>query len=162
MDLFVYLAFVAFASVNLPIREFFRELKNQVGNFMLQSFSIDFLIRIKNAARAGKKKITVPASNFCINMTDLLKRYGYITDYSVTDDAKKQINIELAYNGNQPKISELKIFSKPGRRIYERASSLPWGKTPKSLIIVSTSNGVMSQKEAKSKSLGGEIIAEIY
>jgi small subunit ribosomal protein S8 len=129
---------------------------------MLQSFSIDFLIRIKNAARAGKKKIIVPASNFCINLTDLLKRYGYISNYSVTNDAKKQINIELAYDGLQPKISEIKIFSKPGRRIYKKVSSLPWGKTPKSLIIVSTSSGVMSQKEAKSKSLGGEIIAEIY
>jgi small subunit ribosomal protein S8 len=129
---------------------------------MLQSFSIDFLIRLKNAARAGKKKIVVPASNFCVSMTDLLKRYGYIADYSVTDEAKKQINIELAYSGTQPKISEVKIFSKPGRRIYEKVSSLPWGKTPKSLIIVSTSSGVMSQKEAKTKSLGGEIIAEIF
>jgi small subunit ribosomal protein S8 len=129
---------------------------------MMQSFSIDFLIRIKNAARAGKKKIIIPASNFCVSLTDLLKRYGYISNYSVTDDAKKQINIELAYDGLQPKISEIKIFSKPGRRIYKKVSSLPWGKTPKSLIIVSTSSGVMSQKEAKNKSLGGEIIAEIY
>jgi small subunit ribosomal protein S8 len=129
---------------------------------MLQSFSIDFLIRIKNAARAGKRKMIAPASNFCVNITDLLKRYGYIANYSVTDDVKKQINIELAYDGLQPKISEIKIFSKPGRRIYEKVSSLPWGKTPKSLIIVSTSSGVMSQKEAKTKKLGGEIIAEIY
>jgi small subunit ribosomal protein S8 len=129
---------------------------------MLQSFSIDFLIRIKNASRAGKRKLIAPASNFCVNIADLLKRYGYISNYSVTDDAKKQINIELAYDGLQPKISEIKIFSKPGRRVYEKVSSLPWGKTPKSLIIVSTSSGVMSQKEAKTKTLGGEIIAEIY
>jgi len=162
MGLFVYLAFVAFASASLLIKEFCLESKNQVGKNMLQSFSIDFLIRIKNAARAGKKKITAPASNFCISMADLIKRYGYISNYSVSDDAKRQITIELAYDGNQPKISEIKIFSKPGRRIYEKVSSLPWGKTPKSLIIVSTSSGVMSQKEAKSKSLGGEIIAEIY
>lgn len=161
-DLFVYLAFAVFASVSLLTKEFFRELKSQVGNFMLQSFSIDFLIRIKNAVRAGNKKITVPASNFCINITDLLKRYGYVNDYSVTQDAKRQLNIELAYEGNQPKISDIKIFSKPGRRIYQKVSSLPWGKTPKSLIIISTSSGVMSQKEAKTKSLGGEIIAEVY
>ncbi len=129
---------------------------------MLQSFSIDFLIRLKNASRAGQKKISTPASNFCINIVDILKRYGYITDYSVTDEPKKQINIELAYSGNQPKISQVKIFSKPGRRIYEKVSSLPWGKTPESLIIISTSHGILSQKEAKTKSLGGEIIAEIY
>ena len=129
---------------------------------MLQSFSIDFLIRIKNAARAGKKKMVAPASNFCISMADLLKRYGYITDFSVTDGAKREISLELACSGNQPKLTEVKIFSKPGRRLYEKVSSLPWGKTPQSLIIVSTSSGVMSQKEAKVKGLGGEIIAEIW
>ncbi len=129
---------------------------------MLQSTSIDFLIRIKNATRAGKKELTAPASNFCISIADLLKRYGYIDDYSVTDATKREITLKLAYSNNQPKVSEVKIFSKPGRRMYQKVSSLPWGKTPKSLIIISTSSGVMSQKEAKTKSLGGEIIAEIY
>ena len=160
--IFVYLAFVAFVSVSLPTKAFFRESKNQVGNPMLQSFSIDFLIRIKNASRAGKKKITTPASDFCISIADLLKRYGFLTNYSVSKDAKRKLSLELAYTNNQPKISDIKIFSKPGRRVYEKVSSLPWGKSPKSLIIVSTSSGVMSQKEAKTKSLGGEIIAEIY
>lgn len=129
---------------------------------MLQSTSIDFLIRIKNASRAGRKKITTPASKFCLGIADLLKRYGYINSYSVTDGSKKEISLELAYLNNLPKINEVKIFSKPGRRLYEKVSSLPWGKTPHSLIIISTSSGVMSQKEAKTKSLGGEIIAEIY
>jgi small subunit ribosomal protein S8 len=129
---------------------------------MLQSFSIDFLIRIKNAARAGKKKITTPASNFCINIADLLKRYGYLNNYSVSDGTKREISLELSYIDNQSKINDIKIFSKPGRRIYQKVSSLPWGKTRQSLIIVSTSSGVMSQKEAKTKSLGGEIIAEVY
>lgn len=129
---------------------------------MLQSTSIDFLIRIKNAARASKKEFTTPASNFCINIAALLKRYGYIESYSVTEDTKREINIKLSYSNNQPKITEVKIFSKPGRRIYEKVSSLPWGKTQQSLIIISTSSGVMSQKEAKTKSLGGEIIAEIF
>jgi len=129
---------------------------------MLQSTSIDFLIRIKNAARAGKKELTTPASNFCINIADLLKRYGYVESYSVTEATKREITLKLSYSNNQPKITEVKIFSKPGRRIYEKVSSLPWGKTRQSLIIISTSSGVMSQKEAKTKSLGGEIIAEIY
>ena len=129
---------------------------------MLQSTSIDFLIRIKNAARAGKKELTAPASNFCISIADLLKRYGYIEEYSVSTDTKREITLKLSFSNNQPKISEVKIFSKPGRRMYEKVSSLPWGKTRQSLIIISTSSGVMSQKEAKTKSLGGEIIAEIY
>ena len=129
---------------------------------MLQSTSIDFLIRIKNSARAGKKELTAPASNFCINIANLLKRYGYVESYSVTEGTKREITLKLSYSNNQPKITQIKIFSKPGRRIYEKVSSLPWGKTHQSLIIISTSSGVMSQKEAKTKSLGGEIIAEVY
>ena len=129
---------------------------------MLQSTSIDFLIRIKNAYQAGRKSLVTPASNFCISLAELLKRYKYIADFSVSDDVKKEITIKLIYQNNSPKLTQVKIFSKPGRRIYEKTSSLPWGKTRQSLIIVSTSAGVMSQKEAKVKGIGGEIIAEIY
>jgi len=129
---------------------------------MLQSFPIDFLIRIKNSSRAGQKKMTTPSSKFCISIAELLKRYGYISNYSVSEDVKKKITIDLIYQNNQPKISEIKLFSKPGRRIYGKVTQLPWGKTPYSLIIVSTPSGLMSQKEAKTKKLGGEIIAEIY
>jgi small subunit ribosomal protein S8 len=116
-------------------------LKNPAGKNMLQSTSIDFLIRIKNAVRAGKKSMTAPASNFCVSIADLLKRYGFITNYSLTSDTKPCLSLDLS---------------------YEKVSSLPWGKTPQSLIIISTSAGVMSQKEAKTKKLGGEIIAEVY
>lgn len=128
----------------------------------MQSTSIDFLIRIKNGYRAGRKTILAPASKFCISIADLLKKYGYLADYSITGDIKKVMTLTLAYKNNQSVFTDLALFSKPGRRIYEKNSSLPWGKTPKSLIIVSTSTGVMSQKEAKVKGLGGEIIAEIW
>lgn len=129
---------------------------------MHQSTSIDFIIRIKNGYQAGRKTISSPASNFRIAIAELLKKYGYIADFSVEGDVKKEMTIKLAYNGTEPKVSDVSIFSKPGRRIYEKNSSLPWGKNPKSLIIVSTSSGVMSQKEAKAKGFGGEIIAEIW
>lgn len=129
---------------------------------MHQSTSIDFIIRIKNGYKAGRKTISAPASNFCIAIAELLKKTGYIADFSITGDVKKEMTIKLAYNGTEPKVSDVSLFSKPGRRIYEKNSSLPWGKSSKSLIIVSTSSGVMSQKEAKVKGLGGEIIAEIW
>lgn len=129
---------------------------------MLQSTSIDFLIRIKNGYKAGKKQITAPASNFCIDISQILKKFGFITDFSVSNDIKKEITLTLSYLNNQPKINDIKLFSKPGRRVYEKSSSLPWGKSPESLIIISTSSGIMSQKQAKVKGLGGEIIAEIY
>lgn len=129
---------------------------------MHQSTSIDFIIRIKNGYRASRKSITAPASNFCIAIAQLLKKTGYIADFSVEGDVKKVMTINLAYDNTEPRLTDVRLFSKPGRRIYEKNSSLPWGKNPKSLIIVSTSSGVMSQKEAKVKGLGGEIIAEIW
>ncbi len=129
---------------------------------MHQSTSIDFLIRIKNGYQAGRKNILAPASNFCVAIAELLKKTGYIADFSIEGDVKKNMTIKLAYNGTEPKVSNMSLFSKPGRRIYEKKSSLPWGKSPASLIIVSTSSGVMSQKEAKKKGFGGEIIAEIW
>ena len=129
---------------------------------MHQSTSIDFLIRIKNGYRAGRKTIIAPASNFCVSIAEILKRYGYIADFTVTGDVKKDMTIKLAYKGIEPCVNNVQLFSKPGCRIYETNSSLPWGKSPSSLIIISTSSGVMSQKEAKKKGLGGEIIAEIW
>ncbi|MDD4937489.1 MAG: 30S ribosomal protein S8 [Candidatus Shapirobacteria bacterium] len=129
---------------------------------MLQSTSIDFLIRIKNAYQAGRKSLVAPSSKFCVSLSEILKRYKYIADFSVSDSVKKEITINLIYQNNTPQITQVKIFSKPGRRVYEKSSSLPWGKNPNSLIIVSNSSGIMSQKEAKVKGLGGEIIAEVY
>jgi small subunit ribosomal protein S8 len=129
---------------------------------MIASLSTDFLIRIKNGSRAGRQTVMAPGSKFCVSIAQLLKKYGYIADYSVAADAKKAITINLAYNDLQPRIYDISLFSKPGRRVYEKTHSLPWGKTKESLIIVSTSSGVMSQKEAKVKHLGGEIIAEIW
>jgi len=143
--------------------ECFLVLKRPVGNKnMHQSTSIDFIIRIKNGYKAGRKTILAPASNFCVAIAELLKKTKYIADFTVNDDIKKEMTIKLAYDNNEPRVSDVRLFSKPGRRIYEKNSSLPWGKNPKSLIIVSTSSGVMSQKEAKVKGLGGEIIAEIW
>lgn len=122
----------------------------------------DFLIRIKNGYLAGRKSITSPSSKFRISLAELMKRYGYISSYTVDETGNKTINVQLSYDGKVPNFTDLKIISKPGRRLYEKASSLPWGKTSKSLIIISTSKGLMSQKEAVTKGLGGEIIAEIY
>lgn len=162
-DLSDYLAFADIVSANLPILVYFLELKKQVGKtIMMNSLSTDFLIRIKNGYKAGRKTITAPASNFCINIAQILKKYGYLENYKVNDDVKKIITLNLGYNDGIPMVEDVKLFSKPGRRLYEKSSSLPWGKTKQSLIIISTSAGLMSQKEAKVKGVGGEIIAEIY
>ena len=129
---------------------------------MIQSPSTDFLIRLKNGSLAGRKTVTAPGSKFAIAMATLIKKHGYISDFTVADDLNKTITISFAYNNNIPAISDVLLFSKPGRRMYEKSFSLPWGKSRDSLIIISTSAGVMSQRQAKAKGIGGEIIAEIY
>lgn len=129
---------------------------------MMQSLSTDFLIRVKNGYKAGRKTISVPASKFCVCLADILKKHGYIADFTVTGETKKEMQLNLIYTNGQPAVMDVKLYSKPGRRLYEKASQLPWGKTKESLIIISTSSGLMSQKQAKVKKLGGELIAEVY
>jgi small subunit ribosomal protein S8 len=129
---------------------------------MIQSLTTDFLIRLKNGSRAGRKSITAPGSKYSVALAAIIKKHGFINDFAISDDFKKEITITLGYNDNLPLISDVKLFSKPGRRVYETAYSLPWGKSKGSLIIISTSQGLMSQRQAKSKGLGGEIVAEIY
>lgn len=128
---------------------------------MITSLSTDYLIRLKNASLSGNKTVTTPNSNYLRSISECLKKNGFIADYTVSDD-KRNLTIELLYSGRIPKITNVKIFSKPGRRWYERFLSLPWGQSPSSIIIVSTSQGILTQKQAKSAGIGGEIIAEIY
>lgn len=129
---------------------------------MINSLSIDLLIRIKNGYRAERKSISAPNSKFNRAILDILKKYSFIKDYQVKEEDNKMLKIQLSYTDFQAAVTDIDIFSKPGRRFYEKSSSLPWGKTTNSLIIVSTSQGLLSQKEAVSKKLGGELIAEIY
>ena len=129
---------------------------------MINSHSTDFLIRIKNGYNARRSTITAPASKFCINLAEIIKKHGLIADYSVSTEIPKIITLKLDYQNDFPKVTNVSLFSKPGRRFYEKSNNLPWGKTSKSLIIISTSSGLMSQREAVKKGLGGEVIAEIY
>lgn len=129
---------------------------------MIHSLSTDFLIRIKNGYRAGRKTITAPASKFCLSIAEVLKVNGFISGYSIKGDTIKEMTINLIYDNNNPKVTDVSLYSKPGRRFYSNNTKLPWGKTRQSIIIISTSQGVMTQRQAKVKGLGGEIIAEIW
>jgi small subunit ribosomal protein S8 len=122
---------------------------------MINSLSCDLLTRIKNGSRAGRKNISAPLSKFSLNILEQLKKYGFISAYTVNQE-ERTISI------SEPRVLDIKIFSTPGRRLYCTSKTLPWGKTPKSLIIISTSTGLLSQKEAATKKLGGELIAEIW
>lgn len=130
-------------------------LKGPVGKIMINSLSCDLLIRIKNGSRAGRKTISAPLSKYSLSILEKLKKHGFVADFTVNSKEKSIII-------SQPHVFDVEIFSRPGRRLYCTSLSVPWGKTPKSLIIISTSSGLLSQKEAVTKKLGGELIAEIW
>lgn len=122
---------------------------------MINSLSCDLLTRIKNGSRAGRKTISAPLSKYSLSILAQLKKYGFVEDFTVNTEER---SISIA----KPRVLDVKIFSTPGRRLYCTSKTLPWGKTPKSLIIISTSTGLLSQREAVTKKLGGELIAEIW
>ncbi len=119
----------------------------------------DFLIRIKNGYLAGRLTVTAPTSKVKVALSEVLKKNDFIDGFSVED---RTLTVNLQYDHREPKLTSVSFFSTPGRRVYHRVTSLPWGKTNHSLIIVSTSKGFMSQRQAVKAHLGGEVIAEIY
>jgi small subunit ribosomal protein S8 len=130
---------------------------------MIQSLSLDLLIRIKNAYQAGRKKFVTPASNFSVAIAEIVKKNGFIKDYSVTDiDSRKEMTINLKYTDNKPALTDVKIYSKPGRRMYCNSSNIPWGNESNALIIISTSKGLLNQKQAQATGQGGELIAQLW
>ena len=122
---------------------------------MINSLSCDLLTRIKNGSRARRKTILAPLSKYSLSILEQLKKYGFVEDYTINSE-ERSISI------SKPRVLDVEILSTPGRRLYCTSKTLPWGKTPKSLIIISTSTGLLSQREAVTKKLGGELIAEIW
>lgn len=130
----------------------------------MDSPNLDFLIRLKNAYQAGKKSFTCPSSKYIVSMASLVKKYGFIKDFTLETLANKSqtIKAELNYLNKIPSMSHVQIYSKPGRRMYCTQSNIPWGFQPNSLIIISTSKGLLSQKQAQKAKLGGELVAQIW
>ena len=124
----------------------------------------DMLTRIRNGQMRSLNKIDVPFSNFRSKILEVLKKEGYILDHEIIDKEKKikSISVKLKYFDGQPVIKEIKRISKPGRRVYSRATSIPKVLNGLGLAILSTSKGVMSDVEATKNNLGGEIICRIF
>jgi len=118
----------------------------------------DFLIRMKNAVLAKKVEVRAPYSRFKEDMADLLRRQGYLSDYKKDG---KELVVHIALKEGQPVLSQIKIVSTPGLRIYKKAREISAPLGGAGITIVSTSQGLMSHLEAKKKGLGGEIIAEV-
>jgi small subunit ribosomal protein S8 len=122
---------------------------------------IDLIIRIKNGYLARKEKVEVLSSNFNLRILKKLKELKYIKDYSEKEDGKK-IEVELLYNNNQPALTDVKIHSKMGRRIYRGYRELKPVLNGLGFSIISTSKGILTNVEAKKLKVGGELLFDIW
>lgn len=121
----------------------------------------DMLTRIRNAQSRNKPSLTMPASKLRKSIADLLVSEGYLMSAEVKDveNNKKELIIELKYYQGKGVISELKRFSRPGLRQYRDKDELPSVKKGLGVAIISTSQGLMSDREARARGIGGEVIA---
>jgi small subunit ribosomal protein S8 len=124
----------------------------------------DMLIRLKNALMARHKSVIVPASKMKLEIARILKEEGYIEDYRyIKEETQPKIEIILKYDENKrPIIAGVKRVSKPGRRIYKGYRDLPKVLDGFGIAIVSTSQGIMTDHEARKRKVGGEVICEIW
>ncbi|MGC9109003.1 MAG: 30S ribosomal protein S8 [Caldimicrobium sp.] len=124
----------------------------------------DMLTRIRNALMARKKSLIVPASKIKLEIVRILKEEGYIEDYKYIDEKPQgKIEIVLKYDENKrPVIAGLRRISKPGRRIYMGYKDLPKVLDGLGIALISTSQGIMTDYEARKRKIGGEVICEIW
>ena len=120
--------------------------------------------RIRNGQMRFLNTIDLPASNFRLKILEVLKQEGYITNYVLekNEKNKKNLKVDLKYYEGHPVIKEIKRVSKPGRRVYSKADSIPKIQNGLGLAILSTPKGVMSDIEARKNNLGGEIICKVF
>jgi small subunit ribosomal protein S8 len=124
----------------------------------------DMLTRIRNGQSAKKSVVDAPASRFRGNVLDVLKREGYIRNYSQIERRPgiNEFKIELKYYDGKPVISEIKRVSTPGRRIYSGIKDLPKTYNGLGISIISTPRGVMSDNEARVAQVGGEVLCQVF
>ena len=124
----------------------------------------DMLTRIRNAVGRKKSKVSTPASTLRARVLEVMKSEGYIRDFSQTDfdNGKSEIEIELKYYEGAPVIREIARVSKPGRRVYVSAKSIPQVGNGLGISILSTPKGVMADHEAREQNVGGEILCQIF
>ena len=124
----------------------------------------DLIARIKNAQLRNHKLINLPSSNFKVKIAEVLKKEGFIIDYKV--ESKKSnaydLIINLKYNLGSPVISTIERISKPGRRIFSSAQSLPKINNGLGIAIISTPKGLMTDIDARKQKLGGEVICKVF
>ncbi|GBF29038.1 30S ribosomal protein S8 [bacterium MnTg03] len=127
----------------------------------LQDPISDMLTRVRNAQKASKVKVVMPSSRQKVNIATVLKNEGYITDFNVSDDAKKELTIVLKYYQGEPVIESIKRISRPGLRIFKSKDELPSINGGLGIAIISTSGGLMTEKQARAAGHGGEVLCTV-
>jgi len=125
----------------------------------------DMITRIRNAQLRALNNVTIPSSKFRTRILDILKQEGYIANYRILSNnknKKESLLVDLKYSHGVPVIKEIKRVSKPGRRIYAKADSIAKIQNGLGLAIISTSMGIMSDNDARTKNIGGEIICRVF
>lgn len=123
----------------------------------------DMLTRLRNGQARAKREVAMPASTKKAAIAEVLKSEGYITDYRVDGEgAERTLTIELKYYEGQPVIERIERVSRPGLRIYRNKDELPAVIGGLGVAIVSTSRGLMSDREARAQGVGGEVICSVY
>jgi small subunit ribosomal protein S8 len=123
----------------------------------------DFLTRIRNASKARKPIVDIPSSNIKQGLAKIMRDQNFIDDFSILEDNKQNvIRIKLKYTQGMPAISGLKRISKPGLRVYKPADELPRVLNGLGVAVVSTSRGLMTDREAKREAVGGEIVCYMW
>ena len=125
----------------------------------------DMITRIGNAQLRVLNNVKIPSSKFRIKILDVLKQEGYIANYKIlsySKNKKESLLVDLKYSNGLPVIKEIKRISKPGRRIYAKADSIVKIQNGLGLAIVSTSMGIMSDNDSRTKNIGGEILCRVF
>jgi small subunit ribosomal protein S8 len=122
----------------------------------------DLLTRIRNAQRRGRSTVQSPSSKLRAHVLEVLQREGYIRGFTeVEKEGRKELDIELKYYDGAPVISEIRRISKPGRRVYSPVRELPLVRNGLGISVLSTPKGVMSDNEARTQNVGGEILCRV-
>ena len=123
----------------------------------------DMIARIKNAQSRSHKKVELPSSNFKIKIAEILKNEGFVKDFKISSENNKNLLLlELKYHSGNPVINTFERVSKPGRRIFSSADSLPKINNGLGIAILSTPKGVMTDLDARKQKVGGEIICKVF
>ncbi len=122
----------------------------------------DLLTRIRNAQRRGRSTVQSPASKLRLHVLEMLQREDYIRSFTKMEkNGRRELDIELKYYDGAPVISEIRRISKPGRRVYSAVRDLPLVRNGLGISVLSTPKGVMSDAEARTQNVGGEILCRV-